>query len=452
MKLIERKNLATDVIAHDVSPLTVHTDPRAYSRLGWFIVLFGVLGFLIWACFAPLDKGVPLSGTVAKEFNRKSIQHLTGGTVEDILVKEGDIVKKGQTLVRMNAVQVKSQVQVSRAQYFSVRAAEARLIAERDGKSAVAYPAALLPYKDEMQVKQAVELQNALFTSRVMGLKNELGALDEQVAGLQAQISGVEISRDSKKQQLVIIKEQLDNLHDLAGDGYVPRSKLLDAQRMYMQMQGTLAEDIGTLGHAHRQIAEIGLRKAQRKDEYQKEVRTQLSDMSKEAEALAGRMTSEDYAVANSDVKSPVDGIVMGMNVFTRGGVVGPGFRMMDIVPTGDALVIEGRLPVNLVDKVHVGLKTELIFSAFNTNTTPHIPGVITDVSADRLLDEHNGTPYYSVLAKVSPEGLKMIQAKKLDVRPGMPVELFVQTGSRSMMSYLLKPVFDRAKTSLSEE
>src|SRR5471032_1081078 len=130
MKLIERKNLATDVIAHDVSPLTVHTDPRAYSRVGWFIVLFGVVTFLIWACFAPLDKGVPMSGTVTKEFNRKAIQHQTGGTVEDILVKEGDLVKKGQTLVRMNAVQVNAQAQISYVQYITARAAEARLIAE----------------------------------------------------------------------------------------------------------------------------------------------------------------------------------------------------------------------------------------------------------------------------------------------------------------------------------
>jgi len=452
MKLLESKNLATDVITHDVSPLTVHTDPRAYSRLGWFIVLFGVLTFLVWACFAPLDKGVPMSGTVAKEFNRKAIQHLTGGTVEDILVKEGDVVKKGQTLVRMNAVQVNAQAQISYVQYITARAAEARLIAERDGKSAPAFPAALLPYKNDPQVQQNIALQNALFNSRVMGLQNELGALDQEVAGLQAQISGTENSRDSKKQQLLIIKEQLDNLRSLAGEGYVPRSKLLEMERNYVQMQGALAEDIGSIGHSQRQIAELGLKKAQRKDEYQKEVRSLLSDSTREADGLENRMKADTYAVANSDVKSPVDGIVMGMNVFTRGGVVSPGFRMMDVVPTDDALVVEGRLPVNLVDRVHVGLKTELIFSAFNANTTPHIPGVITDVSADRLLDEHNGAPYYSVLAKVTPEGLKMFRDKKLDVRPGMPVELFVKTGSRSMMSYLLKPVFDRAKTSLSEE
>jgi protease secretion system membrane fusion protein len=140
------------------------------------------------------------------------------------------------------------------------------------------------------------------------------------------------------------------------------------------------------------------------------------------------------------------------MAVFTKGGVVQSGFRMMDVVPLGDVMIVEGRLPVNLVDKVHAGLPTELIFSAFNSNTTPHIPGVVTKVSPDRLIDDHTGQPYYTVQARVTPAGLKEMQQHKLEVRPGMPVELFVKMGERTMMSYLLKPVLDRAKTSMSEE
>ncbi len=152
----------------------------------------------------------------------------------------------------------------------------------------------------------------------------------------------------------------------------------------------------------------------------------------------------------NAELKAPVAGTVVGLQIFTRGGVIGPGAKLMDIVPADDALIVEGQLPVNLVDKVHVGLPVELIFSAFNANKTPHIPGVVTAVSADRLVDEKSGAPYYRVRAKVTPEGAKM--AAKLDIRPGMPVELFVKTGERTMMSYLLKPLFDRAKTSMTEE
>ncbi|RJG27323.1 HlyD family efflux transporter periplasmic adaptor subunit, partial [Massilia cavernae] len=150
--------------------------------------------------------------------------------------------------------------------------------------------------------------------------------------------------------------------------------------------------------------------------------------------------------------QAPVDGTVVGLAVFTQGGVVSPGFRMMDIVPSGDALVAEGRLPVNLVDKVHAGLPVELIFSAFNTNTTPHIPGEVTHVSADRSVDERTGEPFYKVRVKVTDAGAKLIATKKLDVQPGMPVELFVKTGERTMMNYLIKPIIDRAQTSMSED
>ena len=452
MKLIGKKALASDVISHDVSPLTVNTDAGAYSKLGWWIVVLGVGGFMAWALFAPLDKGVPLSGSVARESNRKAIQYLNGGTVDDILVKEGDTVKAGQILVRMNGVQAKSQQEVSRVQYDAARAAEARLSAERDGKNSITFPAELESKKSDPRVAADISLQTQLFSSRQSALQSELGAANENIAGLKLQIAALQEASANKQQQLVFLKEQLDNMRDLAKDGYVARSKLLDLERTYLQVNGSIAEDLGNIGRAQRQIAELSLKRMQRQQEYQKEVRTLLSDTRREANALASRMEAENYAVANIDVKSPVDGVIVGMNVFTRGGVVQPGFHMMEVVPSGDPLVVDGQVPINLIDKVHPGLPVELIFSAFNSNSTPHIPGEVMTVSADRLVDEKSGQPYYKMVARVTPAGLKMLAQKKLDVRPGMPVELFVKTGSRTMMSYLLKPLFDRAKTSLTEE
>jgi protease secretion system membrane fusion protein len=152
------------------------------------------------------------------------------------------------------------------------------------------------------------------------------------------------------------------------------------------------------------------------------------------------------------DVRAPADGVVVGLAVFTNGGVVPPGFKMMDIVPSGDALVVEGQLPVNLVDKVQPGLPTELIFSAFNMNKTPHIEGEVVQVSADRSVDEQSGMPYYKVRVKVTPEGARKIAAHKLNIIPGMPVDLFVKTGERTMMNYLLKPIIDRAQSAIGED
>lgn len=453
MKLIdpESKALATDVVTHDVSPLTVHTDASGYGRLGWLVVLLGVGGFLLWATLAPLEKGVPMPGTVAKEGNRKTIQHQNGGIVKDILVQDGDIVKAGQLLVRMSDIAPKSQVEVARVQYLAARAAEARLIAERDGK-AIVFPASLQEYKNDPRTAEVFEVQQQLKNARESALKNELAAVDENIAGLRAQTRGLEESRESKVQQLGLLKEQVENMRDLAKDGYIARSRLLEVERTYAQVNGAISEDIGNISRGQRQVLELSLRRVQRAQEYQKEVRSALYDAQKEADALSGRMLSLDYDLANAEIRAPVGGIVVGLNVFTRGGVVAPGARLLDIVPADDGLVVEGLLPVNLIDRVHTKLPVELIFSAFNSNRTPHIDGVVEQVAADRTVDERTGAATYKVRVKVTPAGTRMIAQHQMDVRPGMPVEIFVKTGERTMMNYLLKPVIDRAKTSLSEE
>jgi protease secretion system membrane fusion protein len=414
--------------------------------------LLGVGGFLLWSLMAPLDKGVPLSGTVAKESNRKAIQHQTGGIVKEILVKDGDVVKEGQVLVRMNGVLAKSAYETTEAQYLTARAAEARLTAERDGLKTIAFPAELVQRKNEPRVAELMTLQQQLLTSRQMALQSELGGIDESIAGLKEQIKSLEESRESKKAQMGYLKEQLDGMRDLAKEGYVARNRLLDLERTYAQLSGQISEDIGNIARARRQVLELSLRKAQRSQDYQKEVRTQLSDVEREAEALSARLQGQKFEVDNVEVKSPVGGTVTGLAVFTQGGVVQPGFKMMEIVPTNDPLVIEGNLAVNLVDRVHPGLKTELIFSAFNVNKTPHIEGEVEQVAADRSVDERTGAPYYKVRVKVTPAGQKKIAEHHMDVRPGMPVELFVKTGERTPINYLLKPIFDRARSSMAEE
>lgn len=449
-KLFNNEAIATDVVVKEPALQEVNTDATTHTRLGWLIVLAGVGGFLLWAMLAPLDKGVPVNGTVAVATNRKAVQHQTGGTIEDILVKDGDMVKAGQPLVRMNDVQAKAAAEMTRGQYFIARGTEARLLAERDGKSAIEFPTELESAKSDPRASNAISLQTQLFMSRRSSLQSELAAVDENIAGLKSQASGLQESLVSQKQQAQFLKEQLEGMRDLAKEGYVARNRLLDLERTYAQVNGGISENIGNIGRVQRQITELTLRRTQRQQDYQKEVRTQLSEVQKEAEALDSRLKSQDFDLANVVVKAPVDGTVMGLNVFTKGGVVSPGFRMMDIVPADDPLIVEGQVPINLIDKVHKDLPVELVFAAFNQRKTPQIPGVVTQVSADRFVDEKNGMPYYKLQAQVTPEGKKLLAANQ--VRPGMPVEVFIKTGERTMMNYLLKPVFDRAKTSLTED
>ncbi|HEX8787693.1 MAG TPA: HlyD family type I secretion periplasmic adaptor subunit [Telluria sp.] len=450
MKLIENK--AQDVVSHDVAPHEVNTDARVFARMGWLIVLLGFGGFLLWAFLAPLDKGVPLAGTVSKESNRQAVQHQTGGTVQQILVRDGDVVKAGQVLVRMNPVVAQAAVDMTDSAYLTDRAMEARLTAERDGVHVIKYPAALEQHRSDPRVADIMALQNQLLASRQGSLQNELAGMDESIAGLKVQIQGLQDSRQSKKEQVDILKEQLTGMRDLAKDGYVARNRLLDLERTYAQLTGSISEDIGNIGRSQRQVAELMLRKAQRVEDYQKEVRTQLTDVQKQADTEQARLQAQKFELSNVEVRAPADGTVVNLAVFTPGGVIPPGFKLMDIVPSKDPLVVEGQLAVNLVDKVHRGLPVDLQFSAFNANRTPHIPGQVEEVAADRTVDERTGNPYYKVRVKVTPEGAKLIAQHKLAIRPGMPVSMFVKTGERTMMNYLLKPIYDRAGSALSEE
>lgn len=448
MKLL--KSNTTDVVTHDVTPLDVNTDARRYARFGWIVVIVGFLGFVLWASTAPIDKGVPLSGYVSKESNRQAVQYQAGGTVQEILVKNGDVVKRGQVLVRMNPVIAKSAVDMTDAQYLTARATEARLMAEMANRRSIEFPEELKRRANEPRVADMMRLQEQLLVSRQTGLQSELSSVNETIAGLKMQIQGLQESRDSKKEQMNFLKEQLNGMRDLAKEGYVARNRLLELERTYSQLGGQISEDIGNIGRAQRQVMELSLRRTQQTADYQKEVRTQLADAQKEAEALGARLEGQKFELQSVEVKSPADGVVVGSTVFTNGGVVPPGYKMMDIVPVNDALVVEGQLPVNLVDKVHAGLPVELMFSAFNTNTTPHIEGEVVNVSADRSVDEHTGVPYYMVRVKVTPQGAKKVAANKMNIIPGMPVELFVKTGERTMMNYLFRPIFDRIPAAVS--
>ena len=323
-------------------------------------------------------------------------------------------------------------------------------MAERDNKKIIVFPPELQSARADPRVASSITLQQQLFSARQSAIATELSALDENIAGLLQQNKGFEQAHVGKNTQLTFLKEQLDNTRNLAKEGYVSRNQQLDLERAYSQLSTSASDDINNISRSQNQISEFKLRRLQRQQEYQKEVRTQLSEVQKEADSLANRLAGLDYDLGSVMVKSPVDGTVVAMNIFTHGGVVAPGFRMMDIVPSSDALTIEGQLPVHLIDKVHPDLPVELMFTAFNQNFTPQIPGIVTQVSADRLVDEKTGQPYYSMKAVVTPEGAKLLA--KVQLRPGMPVDMFIKTGERTMMNYLLKPLLDSFKMAMAEE
>ena len=425
-------------------------DDTRYARLGWLLMLGGFLGFLGWAALAPLDKGVAVSGKVMVSGHRKVVQHPSGGIVERIDVRDGDKVVAGQVLIRLKETPLLGQAQSLRSQFYGSLASEARLNAERDGVASVSFPTELTALASEPEVASNLALQRQLFDSRRQALLLDQQGIDESIAGAEAQLRGVRDSQASKVLQRTALTEQLQGLRELAREGYIPRNRLLDSERVYAQVLGSISEDYGRIGQLQRQVLEMRLKIRQLAEEYQKEVRTQLADTRVRTEDLRNRLASAEFELANSQLRAPVAGIVVGLDVFTEGGVIKPGQALMEIVPQGEPLLVEARVPVELADKVHAGLPVELMFSAFSQSTTPRVAGEVTLVSADRQVDERTDEPYYTLRAQVSEAG--MAQLAGLQIRPGMPVEAFVRTGERSMLNYLFKPLLDRTHMALVEE
>ena len=378
------------------------------------------------------------------------VQHPSGGIVERIDVRDGDKVAAGQVLIRLKETPLLGQAQSLRSQFYGSLASEARLNAERDGVASVSFPVELTALAAEPEVASSLALQRQLFDSRRQALLLDQQGIDESIAGAEAQLRGVRDSQASKVLQRAALAEQLQGLRELAREGYIPRNRLLDSERVYAQVLGSISEDYGRIGQLQRQVLEMRLKIRQLAEEYQKEVRTQLADTRVRTEDLRNRLASAEFELANSQLRAPVAGIVVGLDVFTEGGVIKPGQALMEIVPQGEPLLVEARVPVELADKVHAGLPVELMFSAFSQSTTPRVAGEVTLVSADRQVDERTDEPYYTLRAQVSEAG--MAQLAGLQIRPGMPVEAFVRTGERSMLNYLFKPLLDRTHMALVEE
>jgi len=428
----------------------LNMDERRPARIGLWMVLAGFGGFMLWAALAPLDKGVPLSGNVVVAGSRQAVQHPTGGVIEQLLVRDGDQVTAGQVLLRLDATQARAQYESLRVQLLTARAMQARLLAERAGQATVQFSPELVKDASEPWLAAILETQRQLLSSRHQALVMELDGLRENIAGSQASLDGLQGSMAAKQEQRAALQEQLQGLRELARDGYIPRNRLLENERLYAQVNGAISEDLGNVGRTRRQLQELKLRIAQRQQEYQREVSQQLTEAQSSAADLDNRLRSAAFDLASTELKAPASGTVVSSSVFTNGGVIARGQSLMEIVPRDVPLLVDARASVELIDRLHPGLPVELLFVAFNQSTTPRVEGEVTLVSADRLVDEKNGQPYYQVRVRVGEDGLRQLAGK--DIRPGMPVEAFVRTGERSLLNYLFKPLTDRAHVALAEE
>lgn len=428
----------------DVLPLDDHRP----ARLGRWLVLAGFGGFLLWAALAPLDKGVAVSGSVVVAGHRQAVQHPTGGVVARLLVHDGEAVSAGQVLLSLDATRPRAERDTLRQQYRDAQAAAVRLAAETEGQAQLRFPPSLPADDPDMQASQALHQQ--LFASRREAQRLQQAALREGLAGARAHLAGLESAQRYRREQRQALQQQLQGLRGLAQEGYIPRNRLLENERLLAQLDGELGEAVGAIGHARQQVQELGWRERQQAEEYRRDLHQQQVENRLRLGELASRLASAEFELAHTEVRAPVAGTLVGLAVFTPGGVIAPGQQLMEVVPRDAPLLVDARAPVELVDRLRPGLPVELLFAAFNQSSTPRVPGELVLVSADRLLDEQTREPYYQVRIRVSEDGARQLAG--LDIRPGMPVQAFVRTGERSLLNYLFKPLADRLHLALSED
>ncbi|AFR02983.1 protease secretion protein [Pectobacterium carotovorum subsp. carotovorum PCC21] len=429
---------------------TARRDEKRAVRLGWLLVLAGFGGFLLWALFAPLDKGVMVNGSVVISGNRKVVQHNQGGIVDKIQVKDGDRVEAGQILLTLNEVDARSASEGLDGQYLQLVAREGRLLAEQQRLSDMVMTPRLQPLVEKPEMRMITALQRDLLRSRQQSLKLEAEGMRTSIAGMEASLSAQHQVMSSKQKQRETLEQQLQGLRSLAAENYVPRNKMLENERLLAQLNGDIAQLAGDINRTRRDIEQQTLLIAQRQQEYDKEVNSELADVRALLSDVGSKKEKADFNLANIQMRAPVSGTVVGLKVFTEGGVIAPGQTLLEIVPDDQPLFVDARLPVELVDKVWPGLPVELQFVAFNQSTTPRVAGTVELLSADRLLDERDGSPYYSLRVQVDEAGKRALEG--LEVKPGMPVQGFVRTGERSFVNYLFKPLMDRLHLALTEE
>lgn len=417
---------------------------------GSLVVLVLVFGLLIWAAVASISGAVMAPGVVRVENNTKSIKHREGGVIRQILVREGQRVKRGQVLMRFDRVQGQAGVDIYQAAYDSALATIARFQAEAANAPDIRFPPELLARQNDPQVASLLVGQRGLFLSRMMLYRSQAQLLSEQASQLSTQIQGLQAQVGSVDSQSGLIGDELGGVKELASEGYAPKSRVLALQRNAAGLKGQRGSLVADIARARQAIGAQRMQIAQLDDRRQTDAAQGLRDAQDKLTDAAPKLRASTDNLEQTVVRAPVDGYVFNLTQFTEGGVAQPGETLLQIVPVNLPLLITGRVRTQDVADVRVGMKARITLTAFNPRTTPQIDGVVTLVSADAGQDEATKETFFTIQVRADPAELAKA-GPKIRLSPGMPAMIAVVTGSRSILDYLLAPFTDAMRSAMRE-
>ena len=413
-----------------------NSDLSTHKRFGvlLFVALFGFGG--IWASTAPIDGAILAPGVVTVRSYSKVVQHLEGGIINDIFVENGERVEQGEPILDLDSTQSLASLEIANSEFVALRALEIRLIAERDAHESVDYPDEFL--SRGIRAEAEAEAQIEIFDARRSAIESSIEVLEQRIEQLRSQIVGLEALKDSKDELAKSFQEELEDIRALLDQGFADKNRSRELERNVASFRGESAELLASISSTEVQIGETQLQIIQEEIEFQNNIVTELSSVQTSVGAVIERVTALEDIVSRTVVRAPESGIVNGLQVHTIGGVIGPGMRIVDIVPQEEDLIVEAEVPTVDIDRVEIGQNATVRFSTFGMGSVPRIRGEVINISAESMVNESINVPYYLARVEVSPES--MDDLGDLVLVPGMPAEVYIATGERTFLQYLLKP------------
>lgn len=422
---------------------------RRYTIAGVALVAFLTLGVGVWATTVEMAGALIAPGTVVVESNIKKVQHLTGGVVGELRVKDGDRVKAGDLLVRLDDTITRANLAIVTKTLTELTARKARLSAERDGSGSIAFPEELLREVDVPDVAQVMAAEVKLFDLRRSARAGQKSQLRERINQANEEIVGFGSQKAAKDKEIGFIEHELTGVRDLYQKNLVPITRLSQLEREATRLGGERGQLIAATAQARGKIAELQLQIIQVDQDLSSEVAKEMREIDARIGEFIERKVSALDQLKRTDIRAPQDGTVFQSSVHTIGGVIPAGEPIMMIVPDSDRLTVEAKVNPQDIDKVAPGQNATLRFSAFNSRTTPEVSGQVSQVSADITTDQRTNQSYYTIRIAMPPEEVARLGNVRLV--PGMPVEAFVKTGERTVMSYLMKPLSDQVNRAFRE-
>ena len=443
--------VATDLPA---PPPPITDAPRRELLIGGVIIVAFFVLFLGWAAFVPLDAGAYAQGQVAVSGNRQAVQHREGGVVSALHVAEGDTVRAGQVLVEVSSGELIANERGLTGQVLALLAQRARLIAERDRARAIATPAefADLPPADKILAEEALRLQRQQFNARRSGRSTESGVLQQRIEQLNQQMEGLERQIESNLEQRRLIGEELAGIRSLAAQGYAPMTRVRALERTEAALDGELGSLRAQVARAREQVGETRLQMLSVSTGLNEDVAEQLRTIEVQLNELRPRLTEFRAQIARNQIRAPASGQVMGLTIFTPGGVIQPGQTLMDIVPTDASQIIVARIKPTDVDNLRIGQDTEVKFPGLREGNPPIVHGRVTRISGDSFTDETDGSRYFRAEIVVPADQLERLGRLGRSIRPGSPVEVVVLLRKRTALGYLVEPLTNNLWRSGSEQ